>query len=139
MGQRSSGEQQLVAGLVAAADLAEQLQQLGNGQLLFLLTGHIDDDLAVVHHDETVAVGNGVLHVVGNHQRGQLILLHDALGSFQHLSSGFGVKGGGVLVQEQQLGLHKACHQQGQRLALSAGEQSHGVKNLKCITNRFSM
>ena len=45
--------------------------------------------------------------------------------SVQHLGGSLGVQGGGVLVQQQQLGLLQGGHQQGQRLALAAGEQAH--------------
>ena len=37
---------------------------------------------------------------------------------------GGGVEGGGVLVEEQELRLHEAGHEQGQGLALAAGEQA---------------
>ena len=42
---RGSGKQQLVVGFVRAADFAEQGQQVGNGELLLLLAGHVDDTI----------------------------------------------------------------------------------------------
>ena len=39
-GRRGLRQKQLVVGLVAAADLAEQGQQVGHGELFLLLTGH---------------------------------------------------------------------------------------------------
>ena len=42
----------------------------------------------------------------------------------QHLGCGLGVQRGGVLVQQQQLGLLERGHQQGQRLTLAAGQQA---------------
>ena len=68
---------------------------------------------------------DGVLHVVGDHQGGQMVPAHDALRGVQHLGGGLGVQGGGVLVQQQQLGPLQRGHQQRQRLALAAGEQAH--------------
>ena len=70
-------------------------------------------------------MGDGVLHVVGHHHGGQAVFGHDAVGELQHLGGGFGVKGGGVLVQQQELGLFQGGHQQRQRLPLTAGEQPH--------------
>ena len=81
--------------------------------------------MAVVHHDQPVAVGNGVTHIVGDHHGGQVVLFHDPLGGFQHLCGGLGVQGSGVLVQQQQLRLLQGGHQQRQGLTLAAGEQAH--------------
>ena len=50
---------------------------------------------------------------------------HDAVRQLQHLGRRLGVQGGGVLVQQQQLGLFQGGHQQRQRLALSAGEEAY--------------
>ena len=50
--------------------------------------------------------------------------LDDLLGELEHLGCGLGVERGGVLVEEQQLGLHQRGHQQRKRLALAAGEQA---------------
>ena len=78
-----------------------------------------------MHHDEAVAVGDGVLHVVGDHHGHQVVLLDDLPGELEHLCGGAGIQRGGVLVQQQELGLLERGHQQGQRLTLSAGEQAH--------------
>ena len=61
----------------------------------------------------------------GSYQAGDLLFSHDALGQLQHLFGGGGVQCGGVLVQQQQLGGDQRCHEQGQRLPLAAGKQSH--------------
>ena len=81
--------------------------------------------MALVQHDQTVAVGDGIAHIVGNHQSGQVMLADDPVGEFQHLGGGFGVQGGGMLVQEQQFGPLEGGHQQRNRLPLAAGEQTH--------------
>ena len=46
----------------------------------------------------------GLMHVVGDHQAGDLFLGHDALGQLQHLLRRGRVQGCGVLVQQQELG-----------------------------------
>ena len=68
---------------------------------------------------------DSVPHIVGDHQRGQLLLTNDAFRHFQYLGRRFGIQSGGVLVQQQQLRLLQRCHQQGQRLTLTAGKQPH--------------
>ena len=70
-------------------------------------------------------MGNGVLHIVGHHHGGQAVFGHDAVRELQHLGGGLGVEGGGVLVQQQELGLLQGGHQQRQRLPLTAGEQPY--------------
>ena len=54
-----------------------------------------------------------------------MVFLHDFGREGQHLERRFRVKSGGVLVQQQELGLVHGRHQQGQRLALTAGQQTH--------------
>ena len=54
-----------------------------------------------------------------------MVFLDNLLGQRQHLGRGLGVKGGGVLVQQQELGLVHGSHQQGQCLTLAAGKQAH--------------
>ena len=49
------------------------IQQILGGQFLLLFTAYIIDDLALIHHNQPVADGNGVLHIVGNHNGGQVI------------------------------------------------------------------
>ena len=84
-------------------------------------------------------MGDGVLHVVGDHEGGEVVLLHDLVGQSQHLVSGLGVQSGSVLVQQQQLRLLQGGHQQRQRLTLTAGEQAHlgGKAVLKPQIQRF--
>ena len=56
------------------------------------------------------------MHVVGDHQAGDLFFCHDALGQLQHLLRRGRVQGCGVLVQQQELGGNEGGHEQGQRL-----------------------
>ena len=94
-------------------------------QLLLFLPCHVVDDVTLVHHDEAVAVFDGILHVVGDHHGGQMVLLHDARRKGKHLQRRFGVQCGGMLIQQQKLRLVHGSHQQGQRLPLTAGKQPH--------------
>ena len=55
------------------------------------------------------------------------MLLHHPAGDVQHFFRRGRVQGGGVLVQQQQLRGHHRRHHQGQRLALAAGQQTHGL------------
>ena len=114
----------VVSELAAAGDL-ELGQQVGDLQLLLLLAGDVVDDVALVHHDEAVAVLDGILHIVGDHHGGQMVFFHDLGRKGQHLERGLGVQRGGVLVQQQELGLVHGGHQQGQSLTLAAGKQTH--------------
>ena len=80
--------------------------------------------MALVHHDEAVTQTDGVVHVVCDHERGERVLLNQALREREHLCGGLWVERGGVLVQEQQLRALEHCHQKRERLALAAGEQA---------------
>ena len=90
-----------------------------------LLAADVQHDTAVVHHQRAVAKGECIVHVVGDHQTGQVVFGHDLLCQLQHLIRRGGIKGGCMLVQQQQLGGDEGRHQQGQRLTLPAGEQPH--------------
>ena len=46
---------------------------------------------------------DGILHVVGDHQSGQVIPVDDLLRSLQHLRRGLGIQRRSMLVQQQQL------------------------------------
>ena len=104
--------------------MAEQRQQIRHGELFLLLAGNIDDNVPGVHHNEAVAVGNGVLHVVRDHERREVVLLHDAVGQLQNLRRRARVERSRMLVEQQQLRLLQRRHQQRQRLPLTAGEQT---------------
>ena len=77
-----------------------------------------------MHHDEAVAQANRVVHVVRDHERREPSLGDDLLGEVEDLLGRLGVKGGRVLVKQQQLGVGERGHEQRERLALAAGEQA---------------
>ena len=84
-----------------AGVLAELLEQVVHGHLAAGLTLDIEDDAARVHHEGAVAQLQCLMHIVGDHQAGDLLFGHDALGEVQHLFGGGRVESGGVLVQKQ--------------------------------------
>ena len=59
-----------------------------------------------------------------DHHRSKVVLADELVREFQHLSGGLGVERGSMLVEEEQLRLLNRCHQQRERLALTAGEQT---------------
>ena len=86
-----------------AAGLGEEVQQLFDGEVFLFFSGDVEDDVSLVHHDQAVAVGDGVAHVVRDHQRRQMILMDDLIRQFEHLGRRLGVERRRVLVEEQQL------------------------------------
>ena len=101
------------------------MEEVLYGELLLLLAGDVQDDPAGAHHQQAVAVADGVLHIMGDHQGGKVVLCHDLVGEGEHLGGGLGVESRGVLVQQQELGPLQGGHQKGQRLTLAAGEEAH--------------
>ena len=61
---------------------------------------------------------------MGYHERRQLIVAYDLIGKLKNLFGRSGVESRSVLVQKQQLRGLKRSHEQRQRLALAAGEQT---------------
>ena len=78
------------------------------------------NNAAAVHHDEAVAKVGGLLHGMGHHQRRQLVAPDNGVGERNHLVGAFGIKRSRVLVEQQQLRAQPRCHEQSQRLPLSA-------------------
>ena len=78
-------------------------------------------------HDQPVAERGGVGHRVGDHQGRELLAADDLLGEPDHLLGAPRVEGGGVLVEQEQLGAPVGGHEQGQRLALAPGEAADRV------------
>ena len=61
---------------------------------------------------------------MGDHQSGEAILGNDLLCHLQYLAGGGRVQGGGVLIQQKQLGAGDGGHEQGRRLPLAAAERA---------------
>ena len=65
-----SAQQRFVAGKGFAGNLFKFMHQIFHGQFLFFIAADIENDTAVVHHDQAVAVGDSVTHIMGDHQCG---------------------------------------------------------------------
>ena len=104
--------------------LGKAVQQTVHGGVGALLAADVQHNMTVVHHQRAVAQGQRVVHVVGDHQAGQVVFGHDLFRQFQHLVRRGGIQGGGVLVQQQQFRRDQRGHQQGQCLALAAELQA---------------
>ena len=63
------------------AGYLKPLEQVADLKLLLLFTGHVINNLSVHHHDEAVSHGNRVVHVVCNHDCGQIVLLDYGVGN----------------------------------------------------------
>ena len=48
--------------------------------MLPLFSAHVQDDIAVGHHQGPIAQLQGLAHVVGDHHAGDLFLLYDVFG-----------------------------------------------------------
>ena len=118
-------EQDAVVVQLVAHILGKTFQQFRHRHVRALFPAHVQHNAAVVHHQGAVAQGQGVVHIVGDHQAGDVVLRHDLLCQVQHLFGGGGVQSRGVFIQQQQFGGNEGCHQQRQRLALAAREQAH--------------
>ena len=68
---------------------------------------------------------DGVPHVVGDHHRRQMVFADNLIRHGKHLFRSLRVKGRGMLVQKEYLGLFQSCHQKRQCLALAAGKKAY--------------
>ena len=66
------------------------------------------------------------MHIVRDHEAGDAALGDDAAREREHLVGRHGVERRRVLIEQQQLGRDHGGHEQRQRLALAAGEQTDG-------------
>ena len=111
-----------------AADAGfEALEQVVDGEAAALFPGDVEDDVPGVHHEGAVAEIEGGLHVVGDHEAGEMVLLDDLTGELQDLFRRAGVQGGGMLVQEKELRVGHGGHHEGEGLALAPGEEADGL------------
>ena len=104
------------------ADLIEQMEDIVHGQGLLFLALLIQDDVPLIHHQKAAAVFHGVAEIVGHHDGGQVFLLYHLVGKLHDDLCGFGVKSRGVFVKNEKIYGSERGHDQGHRLALSAGE-----------------
>lgn len=84
----------------------------------------VDGNFAAVEHDKAVAVGDGVAHVVGDHDGGQPIFGDDLIGDLKNFGSRLWVEGCGVFIKQEDIRPLEGGHEQCQSLALSAGQKA---------------
>ena len=70
----------------------ELLEQIADGEVLLFLTADINDNVTGIHHNQTVAVLDGILHVMRYHQCGEIVACDDLFGDLQHLICGFRIE-----------------------------------------------
>ena len=51
-----------------------------------------------MHHNQTVSVGDGVLHIMCDHHRCKTVICNDLIGNVKHLLGCFRVKGRRMLI-----------------------------------------
>ena len=94
-----SGEQDTVIIQCFTGTCLEAFQQVIDGQTIPFFSLNIQDNMSAVHHQGAVAQIQSILHVMGNHQRGNLMLGNHIPGDFQHLFRCCRVKGCGMFIQ----------------------------------------
>ena len=77
-----------------------------------------------MHHDQPVAHLERLVHIVGDHQGSQSLLLHDLARQSGDQLGALRVQGGGVLIEQQHFGPGIGGHQQTQSLPLTTRKQS---------------
>ena len=81
------------------------MQKIFDGEFILFLALDVENDLALIHHDQTIAVGDGILHVVGDHEGGQTMFMNNLVAELQYLRRGRGVQRRGMFIQQKQLRL----------------------------------
>ena len=119
-----SAQEQTVVAELAACCFFEHEQEVFDGEFFLFSVFHVDEYLAAVHHDEAIAAGECVAHVVRYHERREVALRDDARRDFEHLRRCLRVKCRRVLIEEQELRVGERRHEERQRLTLAAGEQA---------------
>ena len=67
------------------------LVQLINGQGLLLCSREVRLDLAILEDDQPVAIGEGILEMVGDHQGRQVVVGDPFVGGVQEVQTGVGI------------------------------------------------
>ena len=89
-----------------------------------LCAADVEHDISVCHHERAVSELQSLIHIVGDHQAGDFLLSNDIFRQLQYFFSCSRIEGGSVLIEQQKLRRDEGCHEQGERLALTAGEKS---------------
>ena len=94
-------EQCSVVGEFFAAGFFELMQQIFDGEFLFLFAFDVQDDLAVHKHDQTIAVSDGIFHVMGDHDGCQMIPVDDHIRCLKDFGCCLRIKGCCMFIQKQ--------------------------------------
>ena len=94
-------------------------------KFLFLFPLDIQNDFSFHHHDQTIAMCNSILHVVGDHQCGKVIAVYDHICDLQNFGRCFRVKGCGMLIQKQKLWFLKVAIRRVSASSLTTGEKTY--------------
>lgn len=84
----------------------------------------VGDDLAAAHHDETIAVTDGVAHVVRNHEGCEFLLADDVICRREDFVGRLGIEGRRRFVEEEDVRFLQSRHEERDGLALTAGEEA---------------
>ena len=94
-----------VAGYGSFSDCLKAVVQVFHGEALLFRAAYVEDYFSCVHHKETVAVIECLLHVVGYHHYGKIVLVSKFFCKL-HYDVGIGrIKSRSVFVQEENLRL----------------------------------
>ena len=99
---------------------SEALHDIVHRQILFFVSGYVEDDFAFVHHDKTIAVVERVLHIVRHHHHGEIIGFRKALRQIHNEGGVRRIEGCGMFVEQKKSRTRHNRHEQRQRLTLSA-------------------
>ena len=73
-------------------------------EILFFLARAFINNLAAIHHDETVAITNCIFHVVCDHQRGDFGFRDDFFRQLHDFLGRRGIQRGGMFVEQKDIG-----------------------------------
>jgi hypothetical protein len=85
------------------------------------------ENLATVHHHETVAEMHRPVHGMRHHQGGQAVVANDRLAQSNHPIGRLGIERGRVLIEEQKLGAPPPGREQRECLTLAAGKATDRI------------
>ena len=104
------------------ADRVEFFQNILNLEVLPRFAGNVHLRASLMHHQQAVAVFDGIAQVMRDHDRCQLLFADDPARQFHDDFGRLGIKRRRVFIQNQELDGGHGAHQQRHGLTLAAGE-----------------
>ncbi len=80
-------EQRGIIGKFLTACFFEFIKKIFYSKFLFLFALDVQNDLSFPHHDQAVAVGNGITHIVGDHHGCKVITVYDHICDLKNFGS----------------------------------------------------